>query len=102
MLLLACVHSLKRIKYFTCKKISQVAYPDDAPILVVNTASLTDLKSGIPDSDAITAANFRPNIVIETDKPWDEVYMLTFIMEKTNFCFLNLYTGCFFYNNKKK
>ncbi|XP_012936045.1 mitochondrial amidoxime-reducing component 1 [Aplysia californica] len=52
----------------------ELAYHDDGPLLVTNTASLKDLKSKIPGSEEITMTNFRPNIVIETisKEPWEE------------------------------
>jgi len=49
-----------------------VAFPDNSPLLVVNAASLANLKTRIPNSERITKFNFRPNLVIESDVPWDE------------------------------
>ncbi len=47
-----------------------VSFADGFPLLITNTASLADLnqRMGTP----LPMNRFRPNIVIETDKPWAE------------------------------
>lgn len=43
-------------------------YSDLTSYLLINEASINEMKNRIPVSDLISANNFRPNIVIEGDK----------------------------------
>ena len=49
---------------------SQVSFADGYPILVANTASLSALENWT--GEAVSMAQFRPNIVVETHDAWAE------------------------------
>ncbi|MBL4854735.1 MAG: MOSC domain-containing protein [Robiginitomaculum sp.] len=53
---------------------SQVSFADGYPVLITNTASLTALNDYITNTGgvALTMDRFRPNVVVESDRPWDE------------------------------
>jgi uncharacterized protein YcbX len=47
-----------------------VSFVDAAPVVVTNTASLADLRNR--SSEEFGMERFRPNLVIDTDRPWAE------------------------------
>ncbi|ESP03080.1 hypothetical protein LOTGIDRAFT_212579 [Lottia gigantea] len=78
---LRLVHSSSDLQKRDCSKPSkpwgnpakpgdEVAYGDFCAYLIANTASLEDLNKRL--SYPVTFSNFRPNIVVKTDVPYDE------------------------------
>ena len=47
-----------------------ISYQDEAPVLVTNSASLTALNTQL--KSAIEMKRFRPNIVVDGSKAWEE------------------------------
>ena len=48
----------------------EVSFADGYPLLLIGTASLADLNARL--QTPVTMAHFRPNIVVETDTPYEE------------------------------
>jgi uncharacterized protein YcbX len=72
---------------FESKKV--VSFADSQPFLVVGSASLDDLNSRI--ETGVKMNRFRPNLVVETQNPFEEDYWTNFkigalSMQKTKLC----------------
>ncbi len=74
---------------------SPVSFADGYPYLITNTASLEELNRKIPDEgDRVPMNRFRPNIVIETDKPFIESQWREIIIGDVRFSLVKPCTRC--------
>ena len=54
----------KNSQRYVKNKTNQVAFADGYPLLLISESSLKDLNHKCPDTEALTMARFRPNLVI--------------------------------------
>jgi hypothetical protein len=63
---------LSAIRPIIPKQLHSVNFSDGAALLVASEASLADLHPRLPDGEFAVLDKFRPNIVVDGEKAWDE------------------------------